>query len=962
MSIKIYDEKSGKYVTAASNWASGIKVLDTEGNFIDEDGKPSESVEQALKELAHKQRVLSERVEYIYENGTLVGGGEGVPAIPTITLLSPVSETPSQQYATMEIPTSQEVTIQYSFQSPNIGNGTVYYIITGDVETRIQATISQGINSYNFGNFATGAYAINIYVIDAGGMYSNTASVAIRSGSLEITSDFKETTDFTLMDEIEIRYSVSTVSREPIVIHMSVDGKESTREVESSGTYVWNAGLMSYTGIHELSLYATSGDYSSNTLTYKIIVGDTTSMFISSNFTETSIQEGRQIAIPYRVSMAGETRALVYKWINNIEQPVDTVTLGTGNYIFWNIGDQLTAGDYEFKIQATTLDGAILSNILTFDVEVAAEAFARIRAVVDDSLMASFIADNKSSLASNRNVWEDDSDNNVSCQLYNFNHATNGWDGYSLNFDGRAYAVIDLQPWIRNCPYGFTFDIYYKVENIGNINAKVLWMKNNNTPYQGFYIDTQRANITSGAGRTIETIMRDSDSKQTNWQHVTFTVNRETRLMEIFVNGVISQAVRLNASEAFEFDGKIYLGGQFNSNTSTISEQGKMSVRAIHIYDRVLTDDEIVNNFIACLPYPAEQERVYRLNYDDQQIPRMDITGNLDNMTDDDTNTPLVGITYVDYADLTKSFELNQCKISIQGTSSQLYPVKNYTIQLRANGQDFYYAPKDAWKPFPRFTLKANYIDSSSANNIANARFFNDLISAYHPYPSQQIDGQCRGTVDGFPIRLYINDEYQGLYTFNIDRYAYNAYGFDLGGQTVAYEVAANTNTGAGAFFEQENDNATWNSIKQEFEYRYHYAGDEKIVCEVDATLGNQTVLKQGSYHTDLVDLVKWTSSATDEDFTGEIENHWSLNHLIDYFLTVYVVGLVDNFGKNMVIANFGKDVNMNVVWYVMMYDADKEIVCPHGDMSEKTFSNRLGSLEIDNKAEVNYIGNMLTP
>ena len=412
--------------------------------------------------------------------------------------------------------------------------------------------------------------------------------------------------------------------------------------------------------------------------------------------------------------------------------------------------------------------------------------------------------------------------------------------------------------------------------------------------------------------------MRDSDSKQTNWQHVTFTVNRETRLMEIFVNGVISQAVRLNASESFEFDGKIYLGGQFNSNTSTISEQGKMSVRAIHIYDRVLTDDEIVNNFIACLPYPAEQERVYRLNYDDQQIPRMDITGNLDNMTDDDTNTPLVGITYVDYADLTKSFELSQCKISIQGTSSQLYPVKNYTIQLRANGQDFYYAPKDAWKPFPRFTLKANYIDSSSANNIANARFFNDLISAYHPYPSQQIDGQCRGTVDGFPIRLYINDEYQGLYTFNIDRYAYNAYGFDLGDQTVAYEVAANTNTGAGAFFEQENDNATWNSIKQEFEYRYHYAGDEKIVCEVDATLGNQTVLKQGSYHTDLVNLVKWTSSATDEDFTGEIENHWSLNHLIDYFLVVYLVGLVDNFGKNMVIANFGKDVNMNVVWYVM--------------------------------------------
>ena len=150
----------------------------------------------------------------------------------------------------------------------------------------------------------------------------------------------------------------------------------------------------------------------------------------------------------------------------------------------------------------------------------------------------------------------------------------------------------------------------------------------------------------------------------------------------------------------------------------------------------------------------------------------MDIVGNLDSITDDDDVTPIISIDYVDYVDKTKSFTLNQCKISIQGTSSQMYPVKNYTIQLRANGQEWLYSPKDEWIAESRFTLKANYIDSSSANNISNARFFNDMIKAYHPYPSQQTNDLCRGAVDGFPIRLYINNEYQGLYTFNIDRYA----------------------------------------------------------------------------------------------------------------------------------------------------------------------------------------------
>lgn len=919
MSVKYFDKESGQWIAYTSNFAYGIRVLDTEGNFVNlETGIRSETVEEALKFMARDVKDLSERVEYIYENGTIGGGGGGGAVLPTLKLITPFSNSASQDYATVSISSGAKIVSEFTFQSPNIGLGTAYYSITGDKSYKHSVQISQGMNKFDFGEFPTGSYKCNIYVVDAGGLYSNTVTIVVESGSLEISSTFNDAFDFTLADDVSINFTVRTISVLPIVMTYSVDGAITTRELEAGGSYVWNVGRMAHVGVHKLSIKATSGTFVSNELTFNLIVGDTTNMFLASDFSETQILEGRDIVMRYRASMAGETRAVIKKWINGDPQSDDVVMIGTGNYLFWKIGDQLPAGSYVFELQAFTSDGAVFSEKLKFNVEVIIQEFVRIKQVMDDTLIATFIADTKSSSSVTKNIWEDKSGNNVPCQLYDFNHVTNGWDGYSLKFDGRSYAVIDLAPWMNNCTNGFTFDFYYKTQNIGNIDAKVLWMKNNDTPYQGFYVDTQRANITSGNGKIIETFMKDSEMND-EWQHVAFVINRRTQLMEIFVNAVLSKVVRLSQSETFTFDGKIYLGGHYTPQSMT--EQGKCSIRAINIYNRALEDEEILQNYISCLPYPDEQERVWRLNYDDQQIPKMDITGNLDGITDDETNTPLVSIDYMDYADKTKSFSLSQCKISIQGTSSKLYPVKNYTIQLRSNGQDFYYTPKNEWIKESRFTLKSNYMDQSNANNICNARFFNDMIRAYHPYPSQIIDPTCRGTVDGFPIQLYVNNTYQGLYTFNVDRYASRTLGFDKTGSCVAYEVSANTNTGAGAFMIGSNSIETWNSIKREFKYRYHFAGDQKIVCDVDASMGNQIVLKDGSYHEELVNLVNWTSEATPEEFRGEINTHWSLNHLIDYFTFIYLVGLVDNFGKNLVITCYSKDVNLNSVFYPLLYD-----------------------------------------
>ena len=354
-------------------------------------------------------------------------------------------------------------------------------------------------------------------------------------------------------------------------------------------------------------------------------------------------------------------------------------------------------------MQAFTTDRAVSSNILEFTVDVVEGGF-KLLDPVSDGAMCMFNADGKSSGAVDKNEWVDKSGNNVRCTLHDFNHNSNGWDGYSLNFNGRSYAEIDLAPWRDNCKYGFTLDFYYKIENVGDIDAKALWMKNHNTPYQGIYVDTQTANIRSGASKIIETYFRDS-SKEDVWEHVAFVVDRELKLMYIYINGIISKIIAITSGETFTFDGKILLGAGRNSS-GEVANFANCSIRSLNVYNRALTDEEVLQNYIANFATADEQKLIYELNYGDSQIPTMSFVGNMSGMNEDEEVD--MQITYNDPLDTTKNFSQDRCKVSWQGTSSLLYPIKNYTIKLRENGQDWAYTPKDEWKTETRYTLKAN--------------------------------------------------------------------------------------------------------------------------------------------------------------------------------------------------------------------------------------------------------------
>ena len=115
--------------------------------------------------------------------------------MPTVKLLS-------ESYHAM--PTDGEVNIYYNFTSPNIGFGTVYISI--DYNTVETTSIPQGRNFYTVKGLEKGEHRLDIYVTDITGLFSNTITVTIVVGGLELTTTFDDSTDISLEDYNSYEY------------------------------------------------------------------------------------------------------------------------------------------------------------------------------------------------------------------------------------------------------------------------------------------------------------------------------------------------------------------------------------------------------------------------------------------------------------------------------------------------------------------------------------------------------------------------------------------------------------------------------------------------------------------------------------------------------------------------------------------------------------------------------------
>lgn len=263
------------------------------------------------------------------------------------------------------------------------------------------------------------------------------------------------------------------------------------------------------------------------------------------------------------------------------------------------------------------------------------------------------------------------------------------------------------------------------------------------------------------------------------------------------------------------------------------------------------------------------------------ELPKLYFEGNISKMTSKkDERT----ITFK-YEDNNIKYQ-GYAKLKIQGTSSIAYAKKNYTIKLYEDEKlekklniDF------GWGKENKYCLKANWIDKTHARNIVAAKITSQIQAKYNLFN----DTPNHGVIDGFPIEIYINNEFLGLYTLNIPK---DAWMFNMDEDNSNNIVLVGDIWSKSVFFQKE---ATWDG-----------SWEVEVGEENDETLAK------------LNRLINFVKDSTDEEFKNNINDYINLNSLINYYVISQYFYLPDNMGKNMLLLTYdGK------VWYTSLYDLD---------------------------------------
>ncbi len=894
MSIKKFNKTTGKWEIQGTGIASEIALLDMEGNF------QSGNVEGALNESARKikeqetknnantsllqthasvLKTHQEDIEWLKEHG---GGGSGGSA-PTIT-------------STLEdnkiIQKGEELIIPIFFSSPNMGDGLAYVMIDG-IEVKTEP-IKQGNNRINVGTLPNLRNEVSIYAKDRTNALSNQLTWTIMCGGIDVTVDFDSDADYTVTDDIRMQFNVQSASDEPIIMHLTVGyNKYEVPCRQGINEYVFkDLGV----GVHKVSFYMTSGIYKSSVFTFNIVVVNANSLYVSSTFEGGEHEYGNPISINYRISKVGTEEFTVNLILN--EEVVKSLRAKAGSY-YWTLND-IEIGNHKVKIEVISDYGETVFVEREFTV---IQGEYTPQKIVESGLIYRLSAEGKTNNDADKSNPIDASGNGVKTTLHNFNYFSNGWIDGALVCDGNAYVEIDCYPWSENAIFGSTIEIQYKGLDIGFDDARIFDYTDIETPYKGAYIDLNESTMKSLANTGKVNVDKDT------WTTLTFVIDRKAKFGKIFIDGICSRAFSLSDTgsgtsavrEDFTHAQKIYLNSR-----KGLDKFGACEIKDVRVYNRVLTDDEILQNNIAQIKDMKQQKELFNKNYKNTSLPTIRMYGDMTNMT---LETPVnMRIKYTSPNDekYGQSFDLPYCSVNWQGTSSLQYVLKNFTVRLKdENMADYEYTPYPNGVPETVYCFKCDYMESTHSRNAGLAKFVNECLYD-SKNPAQLKDEKVRNTINGFPTLLYINDELQGVYNFNLDRYSTKSYGYHDDGKCLVYEVSANSDTTAGAFHKWTQETG-----KDKLDY---YKSDFECLFPPTRASGNDNM-------EELIRLIEWVNDASDEDFRDNIHNYFNKEYLLRYYLYVLVVGAVDSLGKNMKLATWD-----GRIWYPQVYDADTTI------------------------------------
>lgn len=408
------------------------------------------------------------------------------------------------------------------------------------------------------------------------------------------------------------------------------------------------------------------------------------------------------------------------------------------------------------------------------------------------------------------------------------NWSTNGWskiDGVDcLLLTNGATATINHQPFILTNNYsvernGMTVEMEVMVSQVLQRGARIVSCLDG-SPALGFDITTEEAGLHLGQMQNIVTAEEDEQGQPIviqrelgvamniatdKWMKVAFVIQPTTegRKTFLFINGVLSKAN--------QYDSGLSLVQSSPKNITITSDKADVRVRSVRIYQRALTRNELLNNWII----DGATASVIKARHDknvtssdgsnyviDPQVLIQNGRGVLIIIRSDDSGTGLTDVynkndkkadfiaDYIHwYSPLGRAydFEAYNVYIRIQGTSSTKYPWKNIRIYLTKG-------PKTAEKPI-RLVIggadvtatakgyalrgtgnsieqavlcaKTDFVDSSMVLNTGGAILYdNTMRSLGLLTPPQEHDARVRQAVDGIPCDMFCGTSLTGTLTY----------------------------------------------------------------------------------------------------------------------------------------------------------------------------------------------------
>lgn len=260
----------------------------------------------------------------------------------------------------------------------------------------------------------------------------------------------------------------------------------------------------------------------------------------------------------------------------------------------------------------------------------------------------------------------------------------------------------------------------------------------------------------------------------------------------------------------------------------------------------------------------------------------------------------LAEMVYISKSKIIKAY----VKIKCQGSSSMNYAKKNFTVTLYqddARTIPLYLEFKDWGIKVNKFVLKADWIDHSHSRNVCTARIWKDIVESrpdYDTLPEELKNAPGHGAIVGFPIAVYYNGNYEGIYNWNIGKDPW-MWSMDEANPNHAMLCAEVNNEGTG--------NATMCNFQGPL-----WGGVDGTGWSVEIGT-NSTELKNS-----LNALIQFVSNSDEETFVNGIEEYLDVQSAMDYYCLCYADCGLDGLGKNMTIGTYdGKK------WYFGAYDLD---------------------------------------